>query len=71
VVTLHDGRQFVKEVEFPRGHAVNPMTDAEVEAKFRVMVEPRYGKATADAVLARCWEFERVTDVAGVVGLLG
>jgi 2-methylcitrate dehydratase len=71
VVTLHDGRQFVNEVEFPRGHAGNPMTDAEVEAKFRVMVEPRYGKATADAVLAKCWAFDGVTDVAGVVGLLG
>jgi len=71
VVTLHDGRQFVNEVEFPRGHAGNPMTDAEVEAKFRAMVEPRYGKATADAALAKCWGFEGVTDVAGVAELLG
>src|SRR5262249_35532196 len=32
-VTLNDGRQLVKEVEFPRGHARNPMTDQQVEAK--------------------------------------
>jgi 2-methylcitrate dehydratase PrpD len=25
----------VREVEFPRGHAENPMSDAEVEQKFR------------------------------------
>ncbi|OAI39444.1 2-methylcitrate dehydratase, partial [Planctomycetaceae bacterium SCGC AG-212-D15] len=30
-ITLSDGRQLVKEVEFPRGHAENPMADAEVE----------------------------------------
>ena len=31
-VTLADGRKLTREVEFPRGHAGNPMTDAEVEA---------------------------------------
>jgi 2-methylcitrate dehydratase len=71
VVTLHDGRQFTTEIEFPRGHAGNPMTDSEVEAKFRALVEPTYGRATADAVLAKCWEFENVANVRDVVGLLG
>jgi 2-methylcitrate dehydratase len=71
VVTLDDGRQFTKEVEFPRGHAGNPMTDGEVEAKFRAMVEPTYGRKTADAVLAKCWKFEDVTNVADVLNLLG
>ena len=47
------------------------MTDAEVEAKFRALVEPRYGKGKADAVLARCWGFDEVTDVAEVVRQLG
>ena len=51
-VTLTDGRQLVREVEFPRGHAENPMTDAEVEHKFRTLVVPRYGKERADRVLA-------------------
>jgi 2-methylcitrate dehydratase len=64
VVTLADGRQFTREVEFPRGHAGNPMSDAEVVAKFRRLVEPRYGKERADRMLARCWEFEKVTNVS-------
>lgn len=68
-VTLADGRTLVKEVEFPRGHAGNPMTDAEVEAKFRRAVEPKYGKAKADKVLARCWEFETLTSVTELVRL--
>ena len=63
VVTLKDGRTFTNEVEFPRGHAGNPMTDAEVETKFRTLVEPRYGKPMADEVLKTCWAFESVTDV--------
>ena len=65
--TLADGRTVTHEVEFPRGHAGNPMTDAEVEAKFRTQVEPRYGKATADAVLTRCWDLENLTSVTELV----
>ena len=66
-VTLNDGRTLEKLVEFPRGHAGNPMTDAEVEAKFRRAVEPKYGQAKADAILARCWEFETLTSVTDLV----
>ena len=71
VVTLTDGKTFTKEVEFPRGHAGNPMTDEEVVAKFRRMVEPRYGKERADRVLARCWEFEKITKVTDLVEMFG
>jgi len=63
VVTLADGRKITREVEFPRGHAGNPMTDDEVVAKFRRMVEPKYGKERADRMLARCWDFEGITNV--------
>lgn len=66
-LTMTDGRVLAKEVEFPRGHAGNPMTDAEVEAKFRRAVEPKYSKAKADAILARCWEFEKLTSVTDLV----
>ncbi len=68
-VKLTDGRTLEKLVEFPRGHAGNPMTDAEVEAKFRRAVEPKYGKPRADAILARCWELEKLTSVTELVKL--
>jgi len=68
-VTLKDGQSLVEEVEFPRGHAGNPMTDAEVEQKFRGTVEPRYGAKTADAILERCWDLEKLTDVTGLIRL--
>lgn len=68
-LTLTDGRTLEKLVEFPRGHAGNPMTDAEVEAKFRRAVEPKYGQAKADAMLARCWELEKLTSVTDLIRL--
>jgi 2-methylcitrate dehydratase len=69
-VTLADGRQFVREVEFPRGHARNPMTDGEVEQKFRTMVEPRYGKERADQILAACWNLEKLTEADELLRLI-
>ena len=63
VVTLRDGRKLEKEVEFPRGHAQNPMTDAEVEKKFRTTVEPKYGKDRASKILAKCWELDKLASV--------
>jgi 2-methylcitrate dehydratase len=69
-VTLTDGRQLVKEVEFPRGHAHNPMSDDEVEQKFRALVEPRYGKARADQILSACWNLENLKTPAELFRLV-
>jgi 2-methylcitrate dehydratase len=70
VVKLANGRQLMRDVEFPRGHARNPMTDEEVEQKFRRLVEPRYGKERADRVLKICWELDKATAAGELVKLL-
>jgi 2-methylcitrate dehydratase len=59
----------VKEVEFPRGHAGNPMTDAEVDHKFRLMVEPRYGKERVEQMLKKLWRLDDVKHAGELVGM--
>jgi 2-methylcitrate dehydratase len=66
-LTLNDGSKLIEEVEFPRGHAGNPMTDAEVESKFLLAVEPKYGKDRAAAILERCWKLESLTSVTDLI----
>jgi len=66
-ITLHGGKRLVKEVEFPRGHASNPMTDAEVEAKFRTLVAPRYGKERTEALLAGLWKIDEAGHASSLV----
>src|SRR2546425_3542707 len=68
-IALKDGRVLVKEVEFPRGHAKNPMSDAEVEHKFRTLVEPRYGKERASKILQACWNMEKAKSARELVRL--
>jgi 2-methylcitrate dehydratase len=71
VVKLTNGRQLECETEFPRGHARNPMTDAEVEQKFRRLVEPRYDKERADRALKACWELEKLKAAGELLRFFG
>jgi 2-methylcitrate dehydratase len=62
-VTLTDGRKLVAENEFPRGHDQNPMTDAEVEAKFHRMAAGRLDRARTRKILDLCWRLEELPDI--------
>jgi 2-methylcitrate dehydratase len=68
-ITLADGRRLVREVEFPRGHAQNPMSDAEVEQKFRSLVEPRYGPERVRRMLDACWALEHLSAAGDLIKL--
>jgi 2-methylcitrate dehydratase len=70
-VTMTDGKRLVAEVGFPFGHPNNPMTDANVEQKFRSLVEPRFGKERSDKILAACWELETLETTSELLDLLG
>ncbi|HLJ57226.1 MAG TPA: MmgE/PrpD family protein [Chthonomonadaceae bacterium] len=69
-VHLAGGAPVEKEVTFPRGHARNPMNDAEVEAKFRALAEPLLVPAAVTEIIERCWNLERESDIGGLLGLL-
>ena len=68
-VTTGDGKRHVREVEYPRGHAGNPMTDAEVEAKFHALAGGRMSAARQKEALASLWKLEQLYDLAGLLGL--
>ncbi|MBX7246961.1 MAG: MmgE/PrpD family protein [Candidatus Sumerlaeaceae bacterium] len=69
-VTTKDGAKHAKEVIFPRGHARNPMTDSEVESKFRSMADVRLGADRAGKVLEQCWQLDRLKDLAPLMELV-
>ncbi len=48
----HDGRTHVVEIAQPRGHPANPLSDAEVAAKFTRQAAPVLGPERAQAVVA-------------------
>ncbi len=36
----HDGREFTKQIDYPKGDPRNPLTDEEIEEKFDALAEP-------------------------------
>jgi 2-methylcitrate dehydratase len=69
-VRLRGGRALSERVDYPRGHARNPLTDAEVETKFHALADPRLGRKRADAVLAWLWRLEEAGDSAALMPLV-
>jgi 2-methylcitrate dehydratase PrpD len=53
-VTLKDGRVLTQHVEHAIGSLERPMSDAELEAKFRSLAEATLGKARTDKLIALC-----------------
>lgn len=68
-ITLKDGRAFTNEVIFPRGHARNPMTDQEVEAKFRALAAPLLSEETIAEIIDRCWNLDRQAHIGELLRL--
>ena len=65
-VTLNDGRVLEHHVPHALGTLQRPMSDADLEAKFRALVEPVLPQARIDELIKLCWNVERLDDV-GVI----
>jgi 2-methylcitrate dehydratase len=64
-ITTADGRTFEDVRDHPHGHPKNPLSDRELEAKFRAQA----GAHLADmgGVLDRLWNIEKADDLADVL----
>jgi 2-methylcitrate dehydratase len=69
-VTLRGGRKKSAEAPYFKGHARRPLTDAELELKFRALAGKVLEKKQADAVLAAAWKLEKLADVGELLKLL-
>ncbi len=69
-LTLQDGSEHVLEVRYPRGHAKNPMSDREVEEKFRRVTIGTPLERVQDHVLSACWEVDEALSVGKLLRVL-
>lgn len=68
-VTMNDGSTFTEENEFPPGHDQNPMSDAQVEHKFRTQAEGLIDEQTQALILEQCWKLETVDNIRELMQL--
>ena len=57
-VTDRSGRNHVAQTSYPKGHQNNPLSDAEVEAKFRRLSDGVLSESQEQRVLEQVWELE-------------
>ncbi|MBX3674741.1 MAG: MmgE/PrpD family protein [Burkholderiales bacterium] len=64
---MKDGRRERVFVEHAIGSLERPMTDADLEAKFRSLAEPVIGAGRASKLIAACWAVGSAASVAEVI----
>jgi 2-methylcitrate dehydratase len=68
-VKLASGRILSKQVDYHKGHPKNPMSDGEVEDKFRRLTEKILSKNQATKIVTTIWQLDKVKDVGKAVSL--
>jgi 2-methylcitrate dehydratase len=67
---MRSGRSITAQVDVPKGHPGNPMSKADIEAKFHALTGNYIGKAQARKALLQLWKLEEVKDLGKLLGLL-
>lgn len=67
---LNDGRSVKVHVEHAIGSLQKPMTDADLESKFRDLSDPILGAARVNDILTTCWSLGKAPNLQGLLALL-
>ncbi len=66
-IVLKSGARKTFRVEYHRGHYKNPMTDAEMEEKFRLLAQRHVSASRVSALITRLWQIENEPQVSELV----
>ena len=71
IVTIHttDGREFTKQLDYPKGDPRNPLTDQEVEEKFDALAAPVLSDEARKRLKEAVWSLEKVGSVSELMDL--
>jgi 2-methylcitrate dehydratase len=68
-VLTTDGRTFSTRLDFPKGDPRNPLTDAEIEAKFRALAAPVMTEEASGRLMDAVWNLEELASVTELMEL--
>ncbi len=68
-VTMHDGSRLAKHVEHAVGNVARPMSDAQIEEKFRGLAKRVIAPERTEQIITRCWALDRLADCRELVEL--
>ncbi len=68
-IQLSSGKSIQKRLSHAHGHPTNPLTDAEVETKFRSLVSDFLPEEKVSEILARLWNLEKARTLDSLLAL--
>ena len=68
-ISTADGREFTKQLDYPKGDPRNPLSDREIEEKFEALAEPVMSKDAAKRAIDGIWNLENAKSVTQLMVL--
>jgi 2-methylcitrate dehydratase PrpD len=65
-IALRDGRTLERHVDHALGTLERPMSDADLEEKFRALVADALKPAQADVLIDLCWKLDTLPDAGAI-----
>jgi len=69
-VSTTDGREFEKQIDYPKGDPRNPLTDQEIEEKFDALAEPITTEESRKAIKDLVWNLEDLDSISRLMEAL-
>jgi 2-methylcitrate dehydratase len=69
-ITTNDGSVYSKQLDYPKGDARNPLTDAEIEEKFAALAEGVLSTNAQRKLKDSIWNLEKVASVSKLMALM-
>jgi len=71
IVTIHasGGREFTKQIDYPKGDPRNPLTDEEIEEKFDALAEPLLPAVRRQEIKDAIWDLDKLDSITRLVEL--
>ncbi|MBS0154467.1 MAG: MmgE/PrpD family protein [Nitrospira sp.] len=69
-VKTQAGKTYISQVDVPVGHPGDPMSDRDLEAKFRRLAAGRLNRLRIDRLIEYVWNLDRVKDIGTLMPLL-
>ena len=66
-ITTVNGREFEKQLDFPKGDPRNPLSDAEIEEKFTALADPVISRSAQEVVKDAVWNLEKVPSISALM----
>jgi 2-methylcitrate dehydratase len=69
-ITTASGREFEKQLDFPKGDPRNPLSDAEIEEKFAALANAVMSRSAQGILKDAVWNLEKVPSISALMELL-